>query len=108
MALAQKRQHVAPKAADFSVRQNRFEPVSDFCPVLMIVHRQQHHHAAVLALGPHAPLLEELVGKILNAVAFERVDGYDGQLRVCFLVQLLAESRDLLLRTRIESPGRNR
>ncbi len=105
MGLAQKRQHIAPEAADFSVRQNRFEPVPDFGPVLMIVDGQQHHHAAVLALGPHTPLLEELVGKILNAVAFERVDGYDGQLCVCFLVQLLPKSRDLLLRIRIDYMG---
>ena len=105
MALAQKRQHIAPEATDFSVRQNRFESVPDFGPVLMIVHRQQHHHTAVLALRPHTPLLEELVGKILSAVPFERVDGDDGELCVCFLVQLLAKSRDLLLRIRIDYMG---
>lgn len=102
LALPQKRQHVPSEAAHLPVRQNRLEPVPDFGPVLMIVHRQQNHHAAVLALRPYAPFLEEPIGKILSGVAFERVDGYDGQLGIGFLVQLLAKRRDLLLRTRID------
>ena len=90
MPLPQKRQHFAPEATYFAIGQNRFEPVSDFGPVLTIVDGEQHHHATVFAFWPDAPFLKEAIGKILRRISFKCVDGYDGKLRVGLPIELLA------------------
>ena len=101
LPLPQKRQHFAAEAADFAIRQDRFQAVADFSPVLSVVDGEQHRYAAVFAFWPDAPFLKEAIGKILRGVAFERVDGYDGKLRIGLPIELLAEGRNSLARFRI-------
>jgi hypothetical protein len=101
LPLPQKRQHFATEAAHFAIRQNRFQPVSDFRPVLSVVDREKHHHATVFASWPDAPFLKETIRKILRRISFKRVDGYNGKLRICFPIELLTQGRDFLARFRI-------
>jgi hypothetical protein len=58
MVLPEERQHLTTETAYFAIGQNRFQPVSDFGPIFVVVHREQHHHATVFAFGPYAPFLE--------------------------------------------------
>jgi hypothetical protein len=101
LPLPQKRQHFATEAAYFAIGQDRFEAVADFSPVLAIIDGQQHHHAAVFAFWSDAPFLKEAIREILRRIAFERMDGYDGKLRVGLPIELLAQCRNFLARFRI-------
>jgi len=80
---------LASEPAYFAIRQNRFKSVSDLGPVLAVVHREQHDNPAIFAFWAYVPSVEEAVGKIGGCVAFERMDGDNGKLRVRFAVQFL-------------------
>ena len=97
---------MATEPTYLSIRQNRLQPVSDFRPVLAVAYGEQHHHAAILALGPYAPFLKEAVSKILSRIAFERVDGDNRELRICFLVQFLTYCGNPLARLCIHHPSK--
>lgn len=58
LVLPEERQHLTAETTHFAVRQNRFQAVSDLGPILVVVHRKQHHHATIFAFGPYAPFLE--------------------------------------------------
>ena len=49
---------------------------------MTIIDSEQHHHATVFAFWPDAPFFKEAIGKVLGRISFERVDGYDGKLRI--------------------------
>src|SRR6185437_5214443 len=51
----QRRNHRASKVPDLRVVQNPLKPVSHVDPVLVIVHRQKHQHAAVRPFLAHFP-----------------------------------------------------
>ena len=89
LVLPQKRQHLAAEPAHFTIGQNRFEPITDFCPVFPIIHREQHHNAAIFALGTHAPLFEQAISEIRRRIPFEGMNRHHRQLRIGFLIKLL-------------------
>ena len=59
----------------------------------MIVHGDQNHYPAIGTFRSDAPFLEEAIREILNGIAFEGMDRYNGNLRVCLLVNFLAKIR---------------
>ncbi len=105
MTLPEQWEHASAETADLAIRQYRFESISDFRPVLVLIYREQNHNTAVLAFRSHTPFLEETIRKILSRIAFERMDGYDGELGIRFLIQLLTESGDFLPGIGIDDAG---
>ena len=63
----------------------------------MVVHGEEDHYAAILALGTHAPFLKKTVGEVLGGVAFQRVYRDHGDLGAGLGVEFLAELGELLL-----------
>ena len=105
LVLAQERHHISAKPADFAIRQNRLQAVAHLGPILMVVHSEQNHHATVLALWSDAPLSKKPVREILHRVALKRVNCHYGDLRVRFLIHLLAKRSQVLARSIIQDAG---
>jgi hypothetical protein len=105
LVLAQEWHHISAEAANLAIRQNGLQTVAHLGPVLMVVHGEQNHHAAILALWSDAPLTKKPVSEILRGVAFERVNGHDGDLRAGFLIHLLAKRSQVLARSVIQDAG---
>ena len=105
VVLAQDRNHLAAEAADFAVGQDRFESVTDFCPILMVLHGEKNEYAAVSAFLADAPLLEQLVRELLFAFAFQRLDSDDGDLRVRLLLHFKTQSVQPRLRLLVKYAG---
>jgi hypothetical protein len=57
----------------------------------MVVYRQKNEHAAIAGLWPNTPFLIEIRGVAFNIRAIKLMYGYDGDLCMGFLVNLLAD-----------------
>jgi hypothetical protein len=66
LILSQQRNCFASKAADLPIRQDGLQPVTDFDPVVMVVHRQQNEHAAIVGFRSDAPRLVQRNRVALN------------------------------------------
>lgn len=106
LILLQHRDSIPPEPANLPIRQNRLQAVADLCPVVMVIHSQQHQHPTIRALAPNPPLLEKIDGITLDISAVERPHRHHGNLRFCLLINLLREGRNLLRRSRIGNPGK--
>jgi hypothetical protein len=79
LILPQQREHFAAKSSDLSVGKYGFEAVADLGPVLMVVHRDENHDAAIVvfrsigrsvgAFGSDAPFFEEEIGEVRGGVS---------------------------------------
>ena len=106
IALSQKRDHIAAKAAHFAVGKNRLESVPNLRPIFVIVDREQHHHASVRALVAHSPLLEKVVREVLYVIALQGLDCGKGDLGLGFLVNFPAQSCQFFYGRRVEHTGK--
>ena len=93
--LPQQRDRLAAKASDLAISQDRLQPVADFDAVFVVLHRQQDQDSVVRGFAADSPLLVQGDGVALNVGAVERIYGDHGNLRVRFLVELLADVVEL-------------
>ena len=87
----------AAKGADFAVGENRFEAITDFESILVIVNGEQDQDAAI-GFGPDAQLRRKVDGIVLDGLVSQRLDGDDGDLCLGLLLNLGAKSGDLRFR----------
>ncbi len=93
--LPQQRDRFAAKASDLAIGQDRLQPVADFDAVFAVLHRQQDQHSVVRGFAANAPLLVQGDGVALNVCTVEGIYGDHGNLRMGFLVELLADVIEL-------------
>jgi hypothetical protein len=91
IAVAQVRNHLAPEAADLTVRQDGLEAIAHRHVILTVLRGQKDEHTAVLAFFADAPLLIKLNGVVEDVGALEGVDSHHGNLGLSFLINLGAE-----------------
>src|SRR5450755_227525 len=91
------------KPTDLAIGQNRFQPVSHFDACAVIPYRVKDQHSAVGRFASDAPFLEQIDRVALNVSAIQRIDCDQGDLSVCFFVDLAAEIGDLSCRTLVEN-----
>jgi len=68
--------------ADFGIRQDTFEAVSYFNPVVVVVDGNEHEYATVGSLAANFPFFFEAIGEICLVVTVQIMDGNDGDLSV--------------------------
>lgn len=90
VSILEKRNGFASETADFAVRQDGLEPISDLRAVLAIIDGRKDQHAAIRLLTADAPLLEKFYRVIVDVVAIERLHSYDCDLRLRFLINFSA------------------
>jgi len=93
--LPQQRDRFAAKASDLAIRQDRFQPVADFDAVFVVLHRQQDQDSVVRGFAPDSPLLVQGHGVALDVGAVQGIYCDHGNLRLRFLVELLADVIEL-------------
>ena len=106
--LPEQRDRLAAKASDLAVGQNRLQAVADFDAVLPVLHRQQDQDSVVGGLAADAPLLVQGDGVALDVRTVQGIHRDDGDLRVRFLVDLLADVVQLRDGGLDRERGRNR
>src|SRR5262249_2677903 len=75
-------------------------------PVATIIHGQQNQHAPVVRLRSDAPSLVQINCVAFNIPTVERMDRDYGNLRVSFVVNLLAQAADGLGRLSVDHAGK--
>lgn len=83
--------------ANFSIRQDGLQPVSNFDSGAMVLDRVKNQYALIGRLGPNAPFVEEVYCIALDVVAVESINRDQGDLRMSFLIDLRAEVFELRL-----------
>ena len=83
-------------------RGDAFEAIAHFNPILVIAGREQNQNPAGLLLRSYTPLRRQIVGKLVDRLAFERRDRNDGDLSFGFLIHLGAKGCQFFLCPRTE------
>src|SRR5271165_342841 len=91
VAAAHQRDDLTLEAADLTIGENRLQPIANFNAITVILDYVEDQHAAVGRLRADAPLVEKIDGIALDVGAVERVDGDYGDLRMGFVVDLVAD-----------------
>ena len=91
VVLPQQRDSLAAEASDLAVGQDRFQSVADFDAVFVVLHRQQDQDTVVRGFASDTPLLVQGDGVALDVRTVESVYRDYGDLRLGFLVELLAD-----------------
>ena len=99
LALAQQRPHVDDHIAHEPIGQNRLQPITNLDTILPVFDRKHQHEAVVLPLVADAPPVKKIVGKILDGLAVERIDGYQRHLDAGGLFQVCSSIVPLLRAT---------
>ncbi len=95
VVLPQQRDSLAADASDLAVGQDRLQSVADFDAVFVVLHREQDQDAVVRGFVSDTPLLVEGDRVALDVCTVESVYCDDGDLRLGFLVELLADVVEL-------------
>jgi hypothetical protein len=83
------------KTAYLSIRQNRFQPITDFNSRTVILDGVEDQNSPVCGLAADPPSLEEIDGISFDVGAIEGIDGDQGDLGVGVCVNLPADIVDL-------------
>jgi hypothetical protein len=93
---AKPRNHFAAEASHFAIGQDGLKSVTDLNPVLVIIHGEQNHDAAVIALVADSPAFEEPIRKIGGLKTLEGMDSDERDLCGGLLINFATQSGDLL------------
>src|SRR5581483_4542232 len=80
VALTKNGPDAAQHASGVAVRDDRLQSIADFHAILTILDRQQDQETLVRAFFADSPFLEKAHRDIFDRLAFERIDGHDGEL----------------------------
>lgn len=105
VVLLELRNGFAAKTTDFAIGQDRLQAVAYFDPVLVVLDGKKKEDSVICRLAADAPLLEKRNCVALNIGAIQGIYGYDGDLRVRLLVDLLANVVQLRDGGRVKNVG---
>src|SRR6185369_1904190 len=102
LAPLQQGHNFASKTADFTIRQDRLQPIAHFNTTLAIVYGKQDQDTAIAGFGTDAPGFIKIRSVALDVSAIERMNRNDGNLRVGLLVNLLRDAADSFRRRSVK------